>query len=526
MADAMLSRERAWALVTEHVQSESLRKHLLAVEAAVRGYARAAGEDEDAWGFVALVHDFDYEKFPDRENHPYRGVELLKSLGYPEWVTRAILSHADYSGVTRESQLEKTLFACDELSGFITAAALVRPSKSVLDLEASSVIKRMKDKAFARAVPREDIRKGAEELGLPLETHITNVIGFLRERAEELGHPRKAPDGFRVDSRTAGRSGPYIVPARLHGRFFSRSRQSERGVRHQRRATRRQCFLSKGAVGLLGPNGAGKSTMLKALLGFLTPKSGRLEVLGLNVAERPLEVRARLGYMPESDGHIPGMNAVTFVGYCGQLAGLPKADAMQRAHEVLYYVGLGEARYRKVEEYSTGMKQRIKLAQALVHDPDLLFLDEPTNGMDPKGRDEMLELIRDLAHNKGVDLILSSHLLPDVEYTCDHVVVLDKGTIAASGSIDQLKGPAGRVFEVRVKGELAPFIAALSAAGMECQETEEDVMRVFVPGTSGARGEDQRRICEFAKASGAQVRHLRASLPTLEDVFARAIGEP
>ena len=180
-------RERAWALVTEHVQSESLRKHLLAVEAAVRGYARAAGEDEEAWGFVALVHDFDYEKYPDRENHPYRGVEILKSLGYPEWVTRAILSHADYSGVPRESALEKTLFACDELSGFITAAALVRPSKSVLDLETSSVVKRMKDKAFARAVPREDIRKGAEEMGLPLETHIANVIGFLRERADALG---------------------------------------------------------------------------------------------------------------------------------------------------------------------------------------------------------------------------------------------------------------------------------------------------------------------------------------------------
>ena len=125
--------------------------------------------------------------------------------------------------------------------------------------------------------------------------------------------------------------------------------------------------------------------MLKSLLGFIAPDSGRLEVLGLNVAERPLEVRARLGYMPENDGHIPGMNAVTFVAYCGQLAGLPQADAMQRAHEVLYYVGLGEARYRNVETYSTGMKQRIKLAQALVHDPDLLFLDEPTNGMDPEG---------------------------------------------------------------------------------------------------------------------------------------------
>ena len=284
-------------------------------------------------------------------------------------------------------------------------------------------------------------------------------------------------------------------------------------------------IFPKGAVGLVGPNGAGKSTMLKSLLGFLTPTSGRLEVLGLNVAEKPLEVRAKLGYMPETDGHIPGMNAVTFVAYCGQLAGLPQADAMQRAHEVLYYVGLGEARYRKVEEYSTGMKQRIKLAQALVHDPDLLFLDEPTNGMDPKGREEMLELIRDLAHNKGVDLILSSHLLPDVEYTCDHVVVLDKGQVATSGSIDQLKGPAGRVWEVRIKGNLPPFIAALAGAGMECHETEEDVMRVFVPGAAAALGDDQRRICDLARQSGAQVRHLRASLPTLEDVFARAIGE-
>ena len=187
MTDPMLSRERAWALVTEHVQSESLRKHLLAVEAAVRGYARATGEDEEAWGFVALVHDFDYEKYPDRENHPYRGVETLKSLGYPEWVTRAILSHADYSGVTRESALEKTLFACDELSGFITAAALVRPSKSVLDLETSSVIKRMKDKAFARNVKREDLRAGSELLGLPLEEHIGNVIRFMRAEADALG---------------------------------------------------------------------------------------------------------------------------------------------------------------------------------------------------------------------------------------------------------------------------------------------------------------------------------------------------
>ena len=197
-----------------------------------------------------------------------------------------------------------------------------------------------------------------------------------------------------------------------------------------------------GAVGLLGPNGAGKSTMIKSLLGFIKPDQGTMRVLGLDVATSPLEIRARIGYMPENDAHIPGMTAVAFVGYCGELAGLRPVDAIQRAHEVLYYVGLGEARYRNVETYSTGMKQRIKLAQALVHDPDLLFLDEPTNGMDPKGRDEMLELIRDLGHNKGVNLILCSHLLPDVEYCCDNVVIMDKGRIAAAGFDRRAEGTA------------------------------------------------------------------------------------
>src|SRR5215831_17105471 len=240
-----------------------------------------------------------------------------------------------------------------------------------------------------------------------------------------------------------------------------------------------------GAVGLLGPNGAGKSTMIKSLLGFIVPEHGRLRVLGLDVAEAPLDIRARVGYMPENDAHIPGMNAVSFVAYCGELAGLPRVDAMQRAHEVLFYVGLGEARYRNVETYSTGMKQRIKLAQALVHDPDLLFLDEPTNGMDPKGRDEMLELVRDLGRNKGVNLILSSHLLPDVEYTCDHVVVMDKGQIATQGPIQELKGPTGRVYELRIKGDVPGFLEALARRGMLTQGTDDDVMRVFVPDTLG-----------------------------------------
>jgi ABC-2 type transport system ATP-binding protein len=277
-----------------------------------------------------------------------------------------------------------------------------------------------------------------------------------------------------------------------------------------------------GAVGLLGPNGAGKSTMIKSLLGFVVPAQGRMHVLGLDVAHAPLQIRGKVGYMPENDSHIPGMNAVAFVAYCAELSGLPHADAMQRAHEVLFYVGLGEARYRNVETYSTGMKQRIKLAQALVHDPDLLLLDEPTNGMDPKGRDEMLELVRDLAHNKGVNVIVSSHLLPDIEYTCDSVIVMDKGRVVAQGPIDSLKQPRGQVFELRVKaqGGPGPFIDALRAAGLECHATDDDVMRVFVPGDGGAN-----RVFALAAAHEVQVRHLRPSVPTLEDVFAQAIGE-
>ena len=274
-----------------------------------------------------------------------------------------------------------------------------------------------------------------------------------------------------------------------------------------------------GAVGLLGPNGAGKSTMLKALLGFIVPTHGAMRVLGLDVTTSALEIRSRIGYMPESDAHIPGMSAVQFVAYCGQLAGLPDADAIQRAHEVLYYVGLGEARYRNLETYSTGMKQRIKLAQALVHDPDLLFLDEPTNGMDPKGRDEMLALIRDLAHNKGVNLIVSSHLLPDIEFTCDHVVVMDKGAVATCGTLAAVKGPQVQVFELRVKDDSERMVALLKAAGYECHDTDDDVMRVFVPGDTGAAP-----IFALAAANGLQVRHLRQSVPTLEDAFARVIG--
>jgi ABC-2 type transport system ATP-binding protein len=286
-----------------------------------------------------------------------------------------------------------------------------------------------------------------------------------------------------------------------------------------------------GAVGLLGPNGAGKSTMLKALLGLIKPDAGRIGVLGRDVATAPLDIRARVGYMPENDAHIPGMTAVTFVAYCGELSGLPAADAMQRAHEVLYYVGLGEARYRAVETYSTGMKQRIKLAQALVHDPDLLLLDEPTNGMDPRGREEMLALVRDIAHrNRGphsrggvgerMSLILSSHVMPDVESVCDAVVVMNRGKVVMQGPIASLKKPAGHIFELRVKGNRDAFIERLRRQALECREIDNDMFRVLMPPGAGA---DQ--LFTSAVQAGVQVRHLKTSVPTLEDVFAQAMGE-
>jgi putative nucleotidyltransferase with HDIG domain len=188
----MPTRDDAWKLLCEYTQSESLRKHMLAVETCVRAYARKNNADEETWSLAALLHDFDYERWPNAEHsadkeHPAEGARILRDLGYSEEITRAILSHADYSGVTRQSPLEHTLFACDELAGFLTACSYVRPSRSILDLEVDSVKKRMKDKAFARGVSRDDVRKGAEELGIPLEQHVAFCIAAMRENADALG---------------------------------------------------------------------------------------------------------------------------------------------------------------------------------------------------------------------------------------------------------------------------------------------------------------------------------------------------
>lgn len=196
--------------------------------------------------------------------------------------------------------------------------------------------------------------------------------------------------------------------------------------------------IGPGATGLLGPNGAGKSSLLKTLLGFVTPDTGALKVFDLDVRTSAREVRRRIGYMPESDAHIPGMTAVEFVSYCGQLCGLPEVDAIQRAHEVLQYVGLGEARYRRVETYSTGMKQRIKLAQALVHDPDVLFLDEPLTGTDPLARRDLMDIILGLAAD-GKSVVVSSHVLYEVQSLTQYIILLNRGRLVAEGSIRSIR---------------------------------------------------------------------------------------
>jgi ABC-2 type transport system ATP-binding protein len=274
----------------------------------------------------------------------------------------------------------------------------------------------------------------------------------------------------------------------------------------------------KGAVGLLGPNGAGKTTLIRTLLGLITIDSGDGEVLGLDIRTRRLDVRQTVGFVPEDECLFPGVVGIGFVAYAGELGGMPRADAQQRAHEVLDYVGLGEARYRPVESYSTGMKQRLKLASAIVHDPELLILDEPTNGMDPAGREELLALSRDLAHNKGMSLLFSSHLLPDVESVCEHVLVLARGSLLTQGRIEELKQLHEHAFEVRLKEGQEQFAARLIADGLRVTP-RDDLLEVKLP-----EGRTQSLLWETAQSTGHQIRYLRPRRSTLEEVFLKAVS--
>jgi ABC-2 type transport system ATP-binding protein len=279
--------------------------------------------------------------------------------------------------------------------------------------------------------------------------------------------------------------------------------------------------VEPGAIGLLGPNGAGKSTLLKVMLGLL-PFDGNARVLGFDVRSDARKLRARIGYMPERDCYLPGMNAVELCTYAAELSGLPAAEAMQRAHAVLEFVGLGDKRYQRIDGYSTGMKQRVKLAQALVHDPRLLLLDEPTNGLDIDGRDEMLALIESLPARTGCSVLLSSHLLHDVERVCQRAVLLHQGQVVYSGSIDELRKEGQKdVYEVRVKAGEDRMAQALRDAGCTV-ETEGGLLFVRVPREVERPTE---LIFDTARAQSLQVRHLQPRKLTLESAFVRAVGE-
>jgi ABC-2 type transport system ATP-binding protein len=282
-------------------------------------------------------------------------------------------------------------------------------------------------------------------------------------------------------------------------------------------------------IGLLGPNGAGKSTLLKCMLG-LVPHEGEGRVLGLSTARESFRIRDRVGYMPEIDSYLADLTAVELCTYAGELSGLPRTEAMQRAHAALYYAGLEEKRYLKVEGYSTGLKQRVKLAQALVHDPALLFLDEPTNGLDPRARDEMLELILELPARRGCAIVLSTHLLPDVDRICDHVVIMHRGKLQFFGTIQELRtgGPvdlaalAAPVYDVEIKlgGEDQAFAAALEQAGCAVERKPPRRLLVKLP-----EGGDSLLIFREAKRVGAQIRHLEPNQASLEEAFLRVVGE-
>ena len=277
---------------------------------------------------------------------------------------------------------------------------------------------------------------------------------------------------------------------------------------------------SGGAIGLLGPNGAGKSTLIKMLLGFVKPTRGTANVFNLEVETEQVNIRQQVGYMPEDDCLIPTMNAVQLVAYAGQLCGMPFRDAMQRTHEVLYYVGVDEERYRPISGYSAGMRQRVKLAQALVHDPKLLLLDEPTNGMDTTGREEMLMLVKDISEDKGIDVLLSSHLLPDVESACQHVMALSHGSLVIQGNIDELRKNQGQAFDLKIVGDRDAYAAALERYHYDTELRLDGHVRVTSKATGPTEG---TFFFKLAHETGVQLRQLREVRHSLEDVFADAM---
>jgi ABC-2 type transport system ATP-binding protein len=272
------------------------------------------------------------------------------------------------------------------------------------------------------------------------------------------------------------------------------------------------------AIGLLGPNGAGKSTLINTLLGFHEPASGIARVLDLDARVDRMRIRQSVGYMPENDSFIGNMNGVRFVRYMAELAGLPSAEALERAHEALFYVGLGEVRYRKISTYSLGMKQLIKLAQALAHGPKLLILDEPTNGLDPTARQRMIQLIKDIRKQGGTHLLISSHLLRDIDETCDEVLILNKGRIAAISNIEEERRSHRNFIEMEMAGSTEAFAEKMQSLGCECASFAGGRVKLVMPDALSARD-----LYVTAAEFGVQIRRIQLRRDSLEDIFLRAM---
>ncbi len=280
--------------------------------------------------------------------------------------------------------------------------------------------------------------------------------------------------------------------------------------------------LEPGRIGLLGPNGAGKSTLMKILLGMLPPSSGGGQVLGLDVRTGGVALRRALGYMPEADALVPGMAGVSYVALAGELYGMPRKQALRRAHEVLGYLDLGDARYRKLEEYSTGMKQRLKLAQALVHDPPALLLDEPTSGMDPAGRQGMLELLLRLGKEHGKSILLSTHLLGDIDFVCDQVVILHHGRVRCQGSVRELCKRRQDRWRLQVQGTAEPFLEELRQENVKIlADNGRGEYRVQAPANWPTRA-----FFKLADLHDVLVRGIQPDDEDLEELFHRVIAEP
>ncbi len=294
------------------------------------------------------------------------------------------------------------------------------------------------------------------------------------------------------------------------------------GVRFGSRDILKDLRVSLGGrtIGLLGPNGAGKSTLIQTLLGFVPSITGTARILGHDIRTEQSEIRTQIGYMPENDSFIANMSAVSFIRMMGELSGLPPEAALERAHEVLFYVGLGEARYRMLGTYSLGMKQLAKLAQAIVHGPKLLILDEPTNGLDPPARARMIRLIHEMKDSGEMHLVLCSHLLRDVEETCEEVLILKAGRIVHYSNLEEERRANKRFVEIETFGDDAGFAEALSGLGCECATAGVGRMKAVLP-----VGFEMREIYRLAADRDLQLRRLNYRRDTLEDIFLKAMAE-